>query len=202
MNRFWLVGVAAVALSACSAVEPVGNLDNLDSVNTTLPTDDLDAGDNSTAAADASAARIELTATGLLIVPSDGTPPEPLNFGASREAVVAAMDPLLGKGAEGDDCEVAPLKSVRYPGIDLTFGEVGFAGWTVDPDAGDKALKTASGIGIGSTRAALDAAYKPQVAESSLGLEFNVDALDGILSSDKPDATVTNLWAGETCVAR
>lgn len=200
-KHLMLFGAAAIALCGCSKVEPVGNLDNLESVNTTLPADDLDSGNNSAEAAPATA-QVQLGANGLIVVPANGGAPQTLDFGTARDAVVKAIEPVLGKGTDGDDCSIMPLKTLSFPGIDLTFNDAGFAGWTADPQAGDKGLKTASGIGVGSTRAALDAAYKPQVAESSLGLEFNVDALDGILSSDKPDGTVTDLWAGETCVAR
>jgi hypothetical protein len=71
-----------------------------------------------------------------------------------------------------------------------------FVGWaSVDQ-------RTAEGIGFGSSRAALDAAYHPEVAESSLGWEFYVNGLSGILESNAPDAAISEFWSGMTCVMR
>lgn len=196
---------AAVALAGCGQVEPVDSLDNLDAANAGAPALNTELADEGlpapTPSASAGAARIELTTKGLSLVPADGSDARALDFGMDRAAVEQAVAGVLGAGKPGDDCELGPIKTTRYPGIDLSFNDTGFAGWTVDRD-NKSGLKTASGIGIGATRKALDAAYKVQVEDSSLGHEFMVDSLDGILSGDAATDTITNLWAGETCVAR
>jgi hypothetical protein len=68
-------------------------------------------------------------------------------------------------------------------------------------ESGDT-LTTVSGIGLGSTRAELEAAYDAEVAPSSLGIEFHAGGLAGLLDSSRPDARVVSLWAGLACVAR
>jgi len=40
------------------------------------------------------------------------------------------------------------------------------------------------------------------VEESTRGIEFTADGVSGILASNAPDARVTALWAGATCVFR
>lgn len=69
-------------------------------------------------------------------------------------------------------------------------------------DSRAPALTTASGIGIGSTRADLESAYAARVARSTLGAEFSAGGLAGLLASERPDAPIINLWAGEACLAR
>ena len=63
-------------------------------------------------------------------------------------------------------------------------------------------LTTASGIGLGSTRAALESAYAARVSRSTLGMEFVAGGIAGLLASDHPAAPITHLWAGQVCLAR
>jgi hypothetical protein len=60
-------------------------------------------------------------------------------------------------------------------------------------------FRTTAGIGIGSTRRELDAAYQAEVAESTLGQEFTAGEIGGLLTSAAPDGRVEALWAGMTC---
>jgi hypothetical protein len=59
-----------------------------------------------------------------------------------------------------------------------------------------------SGVRVGSTRAELEAAYAAEVAESTLGTEFNAGGLGGLLSGPGKDARITDLWAGINCFFR
>jgi hypothetical protein len=59
-----------------------------------------------------------------------------------------------------------------------------------------------NGIGVGSTRAQLDAAFDPQITQSSLGTEFSAAGLGGVLESPAPTARITSLWAGTGCIFR
>ncbi len=76
-----------------------------------------------------------------------------------------------------------------------------FLGWTVRR-GGAVTMRTMSNIGLGSTRAELQAAYNAEIARSTLGIEFMAGGLQGILASDAPTAPITDLWAGASCVAR
>jgi len=63
-------------------------------------------------------------------------------------------------------------------------------------------MKTATGIAIGSSRAAVLKAY-PDVGidDGSLGVMFTRDdGPSGFFDSMKPSAHVTGLFAGETCM--
>jgi hypothetical protein len=60
-----------------------------------------------------------------------------------------------------------------------------------------------SGIGVGSTRAELQAAYAAAAVDSTtLGVEFTAGGLQGVLESDARTAPIVALWAGAACVAR
>lgn len=86
----------------------------------------------------------------------------------------------------------------RRDGLQMTFQDDKFVGWTIN--APDSPLKTAKGIGIGSTRQQLDAAYKVDVEESSLGLLFSTGELVGLLDQDGIEGLVTDIWAGTVCL--
>jgi hypothetical protein len=96
-----------------------------------------------------------------------------------------------------NECGEGVLKMAGWDNGFTTYSQDGkFVGWaSVDQ-------RTAEGIGFGSSRAALDAAYHPEVTESSLGWEFYVNGLSGILESNAPDAAISEFWSGMTCVMR
>ncbi|HEX8514272.1 MAG TPA: hypothetical protein VF688_14335, partial [Allosphingosinicella sp.] len=71
------------------------------------------------------------------------------------------------------------------------------AGW--DNKGG---LKTIEGIGVGSTRAEVATLPGFEVEESTLGTEFRAGGLSGVLDSNAPNAKVTHIWGGATCVFR
>jgi hypothetical protein len=75
------------------------------------------------------------------------------------------------------------------------FAEGRFVGWDSKGD-----LKTADGLALGSRRSALP---QFQVEQSSLGTEFTGrSGLYGLLESPAPQARITALWAGSTCIFR
>ena len=107
-------------------------------------------------------------------------------------------------------CGAGPLASATLDGgLTLWFDDGAFAGWFTSgvPDGGAP-LTATTGLGVGSPFAALEGAYRADVRETSLGTEFYTGAPDipggfsGLLDGTGPDATVTALWAGTTCVFR
>jgi hypothetical protein len=130
------------------------------------------------------------------------------NVGVST--VKDAFRPSLGAPFKESDeqCEAGMLHWVRWKAIDVYFLDNKLAGWGLPPQ-GTPALRTANGIGIGSTRPDIQRAFPTvTVEESTLGTEWFVagptadTGLSGIFASDKPDAVNEALWSGRTCLAR
>ena len=114
------------------------------------------------------------------------------------EALTAALGgPPTGRGANSE-CGEGALEFAEWKDrITVWFQDGRFAGWDSEGD-----LKTAGGVGLGSARADLAALPGFEVEESTLGTEFRVGGVSGILASNAPDAMVTDLWDGATCVFR
>lgn len=91
-------------------------------------------------------------------------------------------------------------------GLTAWFAGDRFVGWSATAQEGGgvplPGPVTAAGLGIGTFRKDLEAAYDAKFAKSTVGVEFSAGALAGVLSSDEPDASVVNMWAGGACIAR
>ncbi len=94
-----------------------------------------------------------------------------------------------------EECGAGPIDYVKWEDSLTLYGQDGaFMGWFFEmPEA---ALSTASGITIGSTRAELESAYTIELFESSLGTEFIVGDMGGLLDGEGKQAKITHLWAG------
>ena len=130
-------------------------------------------------------------------------------FGTAEDDTVAAVAAVLGEpddvGAQ-DECPAGPATFARFGELDasllLTMQDGALVGWSI---AEGSTLTSAAGIGIGSTKAELEAAYGPVevIPDSSLGIEaFIEDGVSVLLSEDAPDGAITALWAGVTCIFR
>ena len=138
-------------------------------------------------------------------LPPSGTA-RPLPFGMAKADVLASLERSRGEAAEGtnEDCGAGPVQYANWAdGLSLVFQNGRFAGWGLDGRARD-GITSADGIGIDTTRAELDAAIGPAlvVRRTSLGTEFTAGAYHGLFDSPKPDARITDMWAGVSCVAR
>lgn len=126
---------------------------------------------------------------------------ELLSFGMREAATVERLSSAFGVPPDQrdrlEDCGPGALDSVgRDSGFAAYFQDGTFVGWSSIDE------RTAEGIGFGSTRAELDAAYAVPVEDTSLGAEFHVDGISGVLNSHAPAAQVNSIWAGMTCVMR
>lgn len=137
---------------------------------------------------------------GLRLVDPQSGRATPVAFGTPEARTLAAVTTSLGKpDAQGSnaDCPTGPVRFARWnKALTLHFRDGAFVGWV-----GDARTKTMSGIGIGSTRKQLFDVYDAQVEQTGLGTRFTAGALTGVLDSDAPRAAITDLWAGEACVA-
>jgi hypothetical protein len=125
-----------------------------------------------------------------------------LPFDTPKAATIEALTKALGRPpselGSNEECGGGGLEFAEWKDeITAWFEEERFAGW----DSEGK-LKTPGGIGIGSRRADLAPLRGLEVEESTLGIEFRAGGLSGILASKAPDARVTHLWGGSTCVFR
>ena len=60
-----------------------------------------------------------------------------------------------------------------------------------------------AGVSLGTTRAAVESAYVIKVVKSSLGYEFSTaSGLYGLFDGAGPQARVSALWSGTSCVFR
>lgn len=147
-------------------------------------------------------AALTLAPDGLSIVETPSGQARLVPFGTARASVELMVGTVqgeqLGKGSSAE-CGAGKIDYTSYKGdLQLTFQENKFVGWTIN--GGESPLRTAKGIGVGSTRQQLDAAYKVDVEDSSLGLLFSTGDLVGLLDIDGIDGLVTSIWAGTVCL--
>jgi hypothetical protein len=127
-------------------------------------------------------------------------------FGLGKAEALAMLKGALGDPIEqavNQECGPGPLAYAAFrDGLSVYFQDGKFAGWDLDGRDGGK-FTTMNGIGLGSTRKGVeDSGTDVSVAESSIGTEFRMGAMSGLLDGKGADAKVTNLWAGVTCIAR
>lgn len=200
-------GKALLLLTAClmGGCDPQPEAARVDSESATsadpsLPAEPSSPGDTADPMEAATAALV-IEGEGLRVfLPSGASRPIP--FGTTSDVARTAVASVLGaeplEQGFSPDCN---LGFSTWPGGLTTYasGER-FVGWFLRP--GDGRYTTASGIGIGSSRTELESVYVAEVSASSLGTEFSAGGLAGTLESADGGARITNLWAGETCIAR
>lgn len=152
-------------------------------------------------AANSTPAPLVLEGAGLRIAAA--SPPRTIAFDTPEaetiEALTAALDaPPTERGSNAECGGGGGLQFAAWKDrITLWFEAGRFIGWDSEGD-----LRTAGGVGVGSSRADVAALPGFEVEESTLGTEFRANGMGGILSSSAADARVTDLWGGATCVFR
>lgn len=149
---------------------------------------------------------LALTGEGLLLVEEDTGSTTLLPFGMEMDVVQTAVGELLGDPetvSENAECPGDPFIIAAWAdGLMLNADGDTFVGWSVRPDEGSDQFTTLAGVGVGSSREDLEAAYTIEVVESTIGTEFTAGDLAGLLSDQTSDAEITDLWAGTVCIFR
>lgn len=150
--------------------------------------------------------RLALSAEGLDFVSEQGSVRH-LRFGVPAAQAIDAASRIHGTAPErgrNEECGAGPLEMASWPsGLTLLMQDDRFVGWgaSAGTDAGQagSALATIAGVGPGSTRGELDAAYAAKVEETTLGQEFAAGDLFGVLDGSGPTARIEVMWAGTSC---
>lgn len=145
---------------------------------------------------------LALAADGLSVVEMPSGKAKSIKFGIPRARAELMIGTVQGErldNGSSSECAAGTVDYTSYKDdLQLTFQDGKFVGWTIN--SAESPLRTAKGIGIGSTRQELDAAYKIIVEDSSLGWLWGAGDLVGTLDIDGIDGLVTNIWAGTVCL--
>ena len=155
-------------------------------------------------AAKLQAATLTLDASGLIVGDEQGARRK-IAFDGPASAAIDAARQLYGEPEAVEtleECGAGPLQISKFPGLTLAAQEGKFVGWWLDDNPKPPLPATAAGIGMGSTREALEKAYSIEAFESTIGHEFSADGIAGVTDSPGKTGKVTHLWAGATCIMR
>ncbi|MEM7771741.1 MAG: hypothetical protein AAF327_14685 [Cyanobacteria bacterium P01_A01_bin.37] len=147
---------------------------------------------------------LALSGDGLLIIDGQSGGTQTIPFDTDIVMSQAAISSALGEPTEvtqNSECGAGPMRFITWPnGLTMNEMQNQFVGWTVSPDTESANLTTMDGVGLGKTLTDLEANYRVDVIESTLGTEFNAsDSLFGLLSANEPDGVITFLWSGTAC---
>lgn len=140
-------------------------------------------------------------ATGLHLSSADGTARDGMPFGSSFHSTMHTLVAIYGHDVSvgfPQECGEGPMVSVSIPGqIDLMFQDDRLAGWMLIDDG---ALRTPTGLGVGSPRGALAIEGAVSFYETGIGTEFGAGDLFGLLSEG--GEAVRAVWSGAACIFR
>ena len=167
-----------------------------ESAPSTVP---VDAANNATA-------KLALSGEGLDLVSERGSVRH-LVFGTPAGAVIDAVSRTYGgiapQRGRNEECGAGPLDMATWQdGLTVMAQHGRFVGWSVSrgaADAGRDGPATMAGIGLGSTRRELKAAYAAEIRKTTLGQEFAAGNVFGVLDGSGPSARITALWGGTSC---
>lgn len=133
-----------------------------------------------------------------------------LAFGVPRAQAETALANVAGQADDrstNDECGAGPLQFTRYDAMTLNFQDGKFVGWFLGNEPGAAAYSTASGIGIGTTRAKAAASVTiVDLEDSTLGEEFSIGTGDnvvgGMFAAPGDAAKIDALFAGVNCFFR
>lgn len=129
-----------------------------------------------------------------------------IDFRLPRATVLRGVSIIRGRPTSSGrkpQCRGGPMDFTAFGALVLNFRHGAFVGWELSRPATPR-IETFLGLGVGTPRAW--AGYGGEdvtsTRNSPRGPQFEVGGIGGFLSSSRPDARVTGLYAGETCFAR
>lgn len=157
-----------------------------------------------------------LTSNALQVVDNESGSSREISFGMPLDPMIEMVDNILHSKVVSvqvnTECGAGPLKMALWNnGLTIVFQENKmeengnskewqFAGWFIGIKSDTEAITTMSGVGIGSTLAELESAYKVAVVKSSLGQEFSTSSgLYGLFDSAGKNGKITHMWSGVSC---
>ncbi|RYY29282.1 MAG: hypothetical protein EOP62_00085 [Sphingomonadales bacterium] len=208
MNKSILLGAAAaLALLAGCSSESVTNTTSTTTANVTAPEPVA----NTSVTANATVSETAVPALNLapdeLTLVLEGGSARHVTFGMDKAMATQMITAALGSPIEQatlEDCGAGKLDYANFrQGLSLYFQDGKFQGWDLDGRENGK-FQTANGIGIGTTRKQVEGlgSVLEMQPESTIGHEFMIGEMSGLLSDTTPGGKVTNLWAGVSCIAR
>lgn len=201
MNASWRVLLAAALLAGCGSEEP-----SADAARGAAP--DSAPVASATAPASVDTARPAGGAPAIVLAPdglqvTGGAAPGRIAFGQPQARVLAEAGAVLGAPRNGgmqEECPAGPLYQTTFGTLQLVFQDSAFVGWATQPNS---PLRTAEGIGPGSTLAQVRAAYPAAtVDQTSLGTEFSLDALYGVFTDSTASSELEIMFGGINCIFR
>ena len=143
-------------------------------------------------------AKLALAGNGLTLAMPRGAA-HTIAFGTRHDHVMRALRFRSEPGTStNSECGAGPIQFASWPdGLNLLFQNGKFQGWSLDARA--DTLKTTHGLRIGATRLALQKLGRLRVSRTSLGTEFTMGGVSGVLSNPSPRGRVEALWAGLSC---
>ncbi len=195
------LGLAAACGDMSASTESAATIDG-DSAAGTVPEGAQESGARPASAEPAAdSALLSLEGEGLRAFLSSTGAARPLPFGTPAADALSFVSAVLGAAPveQGENVDCAAAYARWANGLTVWFARGELAGWSVGQGS---PLTTVDGLGLGATRAELEAAYDPVIARSSLGEEFTAGGVAGLLESAASDARVQHLWAGHACIAR
>jgi hypothetical protein len=200
----WRALLAAALLAACGS-EPSADSARNSAPDSAQPAPTANAGTADTTPQAAQAApgapAIVLAPDGLQI--TGGAAPSKIAFGAPQARVLADAGAVLGtpqNGAMQEECPAGPLYQTTFSGVQLVFQDSAFVGWAAQTGS---PLRTAEGVGPGSTLAQIRAAYPAAtVDQTSLGTEFIAGDLYGVFTDSTASSPLEIMFAGINCIFR
>lgn len=131
-------------------------------------------------------------------------PGQRYDFGHPRAGILAMLANVHGQqlGSGAVACEAGRLDFADFRNIRVFFRDGRFVGW--DLSAGNPQIRDEWSFSIGSPRADITDMGDDDLRlfESPRGVAFEADGVSGLLSSDRPDGVVVDLWSGRVCADR
>ncbi|RYG88994.1 MAG: hypothetical protein EON59_02575 [Alphaproteobacteria bacterium] len=195
MSSRMSLALVALSLAGCDpAASDSGSNNSSNSAMSNAPA--AVATSSFTAVATSSQQRVELTSDGILYRGGDAAAAQKVSFGDSEKEATGQLVTITSESTEYFPANAAGCSTTTFGETSAFFQNGAFAGYSTS----DKDMKTAAGIGVGSTRAALEAAYDPEFMQMEQGgFDFTIPGMRGVVEGEGANEVIVQMAAGEIC---